>query len=117
MSIRRYCAPSDEPFARSVRRTHRAVRDFTLPAPRIVFRPILWAVLAARSLAHLARRLLICEPLFKAHCEQFGRRVRTGSYLHWVDGRGDILIGDDVLIDGKCHFLFAARFADRPTLA
>jgi acetyltransferase-like isoleucine patch superfamily enzyme len=25
-------------------------------------------------------------------------------------------VGDDVLIDGKCHFLSAARFADRPTL-
>jgi acetyltransferase-like isoleucine patch superfamily enzyme len=25
-------------------------------------------------------------------------------------------VGDDVLIDGRCHFLSAARFADRPTL-
>ena len=44
----------------------------------------------------------ICEPLFKAYCKQYGRGVRTGVYIHWVQGKGDIILGDDVLIDGKC---------------
>ena len=31
-------------------------------------------------------------------------------------GQGDIIVGDDVLVDGKVGIAFAARFADRPTL-
>ena len=33
-----------------------------------------------------------------------------------MQGRGDIIIGDDVTIDGKCSFSFAVRYAERPTL-
>jgi acetyltransferase-like isoleucine patch superfamily enzyme len=116
MGVHRYLATSDDALARSARRVRQAVRDFTLPAPRVITRPILWALLAARAASEFARRVLVCEPLFKAHCRRYGRRVRTGPFLHWVHGPGDIVLGDDVLIDGKCHFLFAARFADRPTL-
>jgi len=31
-------------------------------------------------------------------------------------GKGDIVIGDNVRIDGKCSFNFAARFDNNPTL-
>ena len=116
MSVHRYLATSPDPLAQAARRLRLAVQNFTLPAPRIIVRPILWAFLAARAGSEYARRVLVCEPLFKAHCARYGRRVRTGAFLHWVCGRGDIVLGDDVLIDGKCHFLFAARFSDCPTL-
>ncbi|MGH7594197.1 MAG: DapH/DapD/GlmU-related protein, partial [Gemmatimonadales bacterium] len=33
-----------------------------------------------------------------------------------VQGRGRIVIGDNVLMDGKSSFTFAARFSDHPTL-
>jgi acetyltransferase-like isoleucine patch superfamily enzyme len=77
---------------------------------------MLWAFLALRSVYFFGKRLLICEPLFKAYCRRYGRGVRTGVYIHWVQGKGDIILGDDVLVDGKCTFSFAARFAARPTL-
>jgi acetyltransferase-like isoleucine patch superfamily enzyme len=31
-------------------------------------------------------------------------------------GRGKLIVGDNVLVDGKCTFSFAARFSDEPTL-
>jgi acetyltransferase-like isoleucine patch superfamily enzyme len=37
-------------------------------------------------------------------------------FLHWVQGRGNLILGDHVLIDGKCSFAFAARFSEKPTL-
>jgi acetyltransferase-like isoleucine patch superfamily enzyme len=116
MGAAHYFATSDAGLARSVRRARRAVLNLTLPAPRVVVRPILGAVLAARVGSEFVRRVLVCEPLFKAHCARYGRRVRTGPFLHWVSGQGDIVLGDDIVIDGKCHFLFAARFVDRPAL-
>jgi len=62
------------------------------------------------------RRVFIAEPLFKAYCTRYGRNLRTDIFVHWVMGKGEIIIGDDVLIDGKSTFSFASRFVDRPVL-
>jgi acetyltransferase-like isoleucine patch superfamily enzyme len=78
--------------------------------------PILWAFLVVRSIHYFGLRVLVCEPLFKAYCRSYGRGVRTGVYLHWVQGKGDLILGNDVLVDGKSSFTFAARFVPRPTL-
>jgi acetyltransferase-like isoleucine patch superfamily enzyme len=115
-SLRRLVAVSDRPAARAARWLHRRLRDLTLPAPRIVVRPLLWAFLGARSCFYFGKRVLICEPLFKAYCTQYGRGLRTDVFIPWVQGRGDIILGDGVRIDGMCSIVFAARFADRPTL-
>jgi acetyltransferase-like isoleucine patch superfamily enzyme len=115
-NVHRFLATSDHPIARAVRRAHRAVHRLTLPAPRLVVRPMLWAYVAGRSLYYFGVRVLLCEPLFKAACERYGLGVRTGVYVHFIDGRGAIILGDDVLIDGKCCFHFAARYSERPTL-
>jgi acetyltransferase-like isoleucine patch superfamily enzyme len=73
-------------------------------------------VLAIRGLYYFIARVFVCEPLFKAYCTQYGRNLRTGVFLHWVQGKGRILIGDNVLIDGKCSFSFAVRYSANPTL-
>jgi acetyltransferase-like isoleucine patch superfamily enzyme len=112
----RYLATSDRPLPRLVRRLKKFGATFSVPAPRIVFRPILLTFLAIRWCYYFALRVFVCEPLFKAYCKQYGRGLRTGTYLHWVSGRGDIVLGDNVWIDGKSNFRFAARFSDQPTL-
>jgi acetyltransferase-like isoleucine patch superfamily enzyme len=112
----RFLAISDHPLSRSLRRAYRAISRFTLPAPKVVFLPLLSVFLVLRGLWYFLLRVCVCEPLFKAYCRRHGRRVRTGVYLHWIQGRGDIVLGDDVLIDGKCSFTFAARYSERPTL-
>jgi acetyltransferase-like isoleucine patch superfamily enzyme len=72
--------------------------------------------LGLRSLVFFFRRVFIAEPLFRAYCASYGRNLRTGIFIHWVMGKGDIIIGDNVLIDGKSTFAFACRFVDRPVL-
>lgn len=112
----RSLAVSQHPMARALRSVRGAVRGFTLPAPRLVFRPVLWSYLALRNFSFWLRRVFICEPLFKAYCSQYGRGVHTGVFLHWIQGKGDLIVGDDVLLDGKSTLAFAARFSERPTL-
>ncbi|MGO8932477.1 MAG: acyltransferase [Terracidiphilus sp.] len=114
--LRRLLAKSDHPSARFVRWVYRGSRSFSIPAPKVIFKPLLWCCLVGRFLWHTFRRVAIAEPLFKTYCKQYGRRLRTGIYLHWIQGDGDIVIGDDVYLDGKCSISFAARFADRPLL-
>jgi acetyltransferase-like isoleucine patch superfamily enzyme len=115
-SLRRRLATSDRPLPRLLRRVYRRLQRFSVPAPRLVVRPALWVFLALRSGWHWFKRVFICEPFFKAYCERYGKHLRTGIFLHWIEGRGSIILGDDVWLDGKSSFSFASRFTDRPTL-
>jgi acetyltransferase-like isoleucine patch superfamily enzyme len=116
VSFRRLVACSEHPAARLARRAYWAFRHVSLPAPRAVVRPMLWFYLSMRSAYYFIYRVFVCEPLFKAYCKSYGRGLRTGVYIHWVEGSGEIILGNDVLVDGKCSFTFAARFCDRPVL-
>jgi acetyltransferase-like isoleucine patch superfamily enzyme len=116
VNIYRHLALSDTPLARTARRVYRGVRNLSVPAPRVVVRPLLWIFLAVRSLYYFVKRVFICEPLFKAYCKSYGRNLHTDVYVHWVQGKGDIIIGDNVEIDGQVAISFAARFSPNPTL-
>lgn len=116
LRLRRILAASEHPAARLARKARGVIIHFTLPAPRLLTKPLLWTYLGLRSTYYYTMRVFICEPLFKAQCTRFGRGVRTDAYVHWIQGKGRLLIGDDVLVDGKCSFTFACRFSDAPTL-
>jgi acetyltransferase-like isoleucine patch superfamily enzyme len=107
---------SEHPAARLARGAHRAARSASLPAPRAIVRPALWAFVTARAAFYFAKRVLVVEPLWKAYCTRYGRRVRAGVFVPWVMGSGDIVLGDDVYLDGRISIAFAARFSARPTL-
>jgi acetyltransferase-like isoleucine patch superfamily enzyme len=115
-SLRRRLATSQGRRARLLRRAYRAINNFAVPAPRIVVKPLLWLFLLVRKIYYFAVRVFICEPLFKAYCTKYGRNLHTDCYLHWITGKGDIVLGDNVTIDGKCNIAFAARYSDHPTL-
>jgi len=112
----RRLASSDRTLPRLLRRLRHAVVTFSVPAPRLVAVPILWIVVSVRGVYAFFLRVFICEPLFKAQCSRYGKRLRTDRHLHWVSGFGDISVGDDVWLDGRSTITFAARFADRPLL-
>ena len=112
----RFLALSDHWLARSVRGLYRAVVHFGLPAPRVIVRPWLLLVLGAREISHFIQRVFWCEPLFKAYCAEYGKNLRTGIFLHWVQGKGRLTIGDHVTLDGKSNFIFAVRYSDDPCL-
>jgi carbonic anhydrase/acetyltransferase-like protein (isoleucine patch superfamily) len=86
------------------------------PIPRAVVLPVLWTFLAGRSVIHFARRVFIAEPLFRAYVTERGKGLHTGIFVHWIEGVGDIIVGDDVMFDGQSSIRFASRFVDRPRL-
>ncbi|KYF74061.1 hypothetical protein BE11_16930 [Sorangium cellulosum] len=115
-NLYRFLASSDHTVARAVRHVRHQVRTFTLPAPRPLVVPMRMAFEAAREAYYFGARVFVCEPHFKSHCAQYGKGVRTGNFIHYIQGSGDILLGDNVVLDGKINFVFARRFTDRPTL-
>ncbi|MBS0261794.1 MAG: AMP-binding protein, partial [Planctomycetes bacterium] len=112
----RFLALSEHPLARWTRASYHAVRAFSLPTPRLLVQPIRWILISLRFVWHFLIRVLICEPMFKSYCRKVGRNFHTGIYLPWIQGTGDLTLGDSVRIDGKCSITFAARFTANPTL-
>jgi acetyltransferase-like isoleucine patch superfamily enzyme len=115
-SLRRYLATSQGVLARLVRSGYRAVYSFSVPAPLVLVKPLLGLFLAMRGSWHFFLRVFVCEPLLKAYCKEYGKRLHTDCYVHWIQGKGDIVLGNDVTLDGKVSITFAVRFADHPLL-
>ena len=116
MSLRRFIALSDHWFARFGRGVFRTVQEFSVPAPRVIARPVLALFLLIRWIYYFVARVFVCEPLFKAYCSRYGHKVRTGAYVPFVVGKGNLIVGDDVVINGKSNFYFASRCFENPTL-
>lgn len=115
-SLRRRLATSPSLPARLLRWAYYGVNNFAVPAPKVIVRPLQWIFLLLRNAYYFAMRVFICEPFFKAYCTKYGRNLHTDAHLHWVSGKGDIVIGDNVTIAGAIGIGFAARFSDHPTL-
>jgi acetyltransferase-like isoleucine patch superfamily enzyme len=111
-----FLARSDHPLARQARGLYRRMEQISLPAPAPLVKPAMWAFLGVRSAYHFSRRVFIAEPLVKGYLKSYGKNFHTGSYVHWIQGKGDLIVGDDVLIDGKCNITFASTISERPSL-
>jgi acetyltransferase-like isoleucine patch superfamily enzyme len=88
----------------------------SVPAPKVVAKPALWVFVTLRTAYYFCLRVFVCEPIFKAYCTKYGKNLHTGCFIHWVNGKGRIILGDNVTVDGKCGISFGVRFSDSPTL-
>jgi len=111
-----YLATSEDAVPRAVRKAKKGVHNLEIVPPTSISRPLLYGYLAAREAREFAERVFICQPAFRAYCKECGPNLRTGDFIHWVQGQGDIIVGANVWLDGKSTFTFAASFTDRPTL-
>jgi acetyltransferase-like isoleucine patch superfamily enzyme/acyl carrier protein len=116
LGIRRELRFSNHWAAKLFRKIYYFPANFSLPCPRIVVRPIVLLFVALRDAVWFCQRIFIAEPFLKSYCTRYGKRLRTGKFIHWIQGTGEIHIGDDVTIDGKCSFKFAATYSARPQL-
>ena len=115
-ALRHWARTSPHPAAAVVRRGRDVGRGFTLPAPRLLVRPYLALYLVLRGTVFFLRRVLVAEPLFKAYCTRVGRGVTTGIHVPWVQGSGELVVGDHVRFSGRVSISYAASFTRRPRL-
>jgi acetyltransferase-like isoleucine patch superfamily enzyme len=115
-SLRRRLATSQGRFARFVRWVRYFGTNFALPAPKIVVKPLLWLFVAMRGAYWFVKRVFVCDLINKAQIKKYGRNLHTDCHVHWIQGKGDIILGDNVWLNGSIGITFAARFSDHPTL-
>ncbi|MCB1571661.1 MAG: acyltransferase [Xanthomonadales bacterium] len=115
--LRHWAARSTHPAARALRALRKRWSTFTLPAPRLIVVPWLYLFLFLRAIVFFVRRRFFAEPLLKAYCTKHGRGVTAGIYVPWVKGRGELLLGDYVRLNGKISIAFAASFVPNPRLS
>ncbi|MGD0732857.1 MAG: acyltransferase [Terracidiphilus sp.] len=115
-SLRRRLATSQGRFARFARWGYRSLNNFAIPAPKFLLLPVIWLCQSVLNVYYFLMRVLICEPFFKASCTKYGRNLHTGAHIISIGGKGNIIIGDNVTLDGNIGIGFAARFSDHPTL-
>ena len=107
---------SDHPAARAARNAYYFSSKFSLPAPMVLVKPVRVIYENLRAAIYFIRRVFIAEPLAKSYCQQYGKGLHTDIYVPWIQGKGRIIVGDNVLFDGKMSFTFAARYTRNPVL-
>lgn len=116
MIKRKYLATSNDFLPVIIRKIRKLVNEFSVPVPLKCSHLLLKTVLVVRSVYYFILRVFVFEPLNKAYCKQYGSNFHHGIFLHWIQGKGDIIVGDNVNFSGKLGISFAARFSDCPTL-
>lgn len=111
-----YLAKSDDALPTMVRKIKREVSNPTIPIPPAVVRPALYGYLTARSALDFGKRIFVAQPFLQAYCKECGPGLRTGSEIHWIEGQGDLILGSNVWMDGRCTIIFGASFTGRPVL-
>jgi acetyltransferase-like isoleucine patch superfamily enzyme len=111
-----YLATSDDAVPKVVRQVKKRVDNVSVPVPMTVVKPALMGYVAARSAYYYGMRVFVAQPFLRAYCKQAGKNLRTDHFIHWVQGPGDIILGDNVWLDGKCGISFASSFTERPVL-
>ncbi|HZL27446.1 MAG TPA: DapH/DapD/GlmU-related protein [Acidobacteriaceae bacterium] len=114
--LRRTLRFSNHPAARAARTVYAFPSTFSLPNIQPLFRLFRFFYESLRSIIYFIRRVFIAEPIFKSYCHSYGKRLHTDIFVPWVQGKGRLVVGDDVLIDGRCSLKFAFRYKDNPTL-
>lgn len=108
---------SDTLAGRLARGTYRFLRNFEMPAPRALVRPVALGVLALHRTGQWCLRVFLCEPYLKARCARHGVGIRTGCFFHYISGSGRLVLGDRVRMDGKSSIMFASVLPDLPELS
>lgn len=92
------------------------VSRFSIPAPRLIWRPIWLLFNFIRSVYYWIYSVFWVTPIYKGLCERIGKRFRAGTFLPYVIGKGKIFIGDNVTVHGKVDFVFGGIKKEIPEI-
>jgi carbonic anhydrase/acetyltransferase-like protein (isoleucine patch superfamily) len=108
MNLRTKIKISDRGIYYLLKKIYMAIRNFTIPAPIFIARPLWYLVAMIRTLYYWGISTFWVTPLYKGLCKKVGKNFKAGSHLPFVIGKGLIHLGDNVRIFGKVNFIFGS---------
>lgn len=92
---------SEHPFNRALFQTLKSLRSLEIPAPRIIYLPLLTLHLGIARLLIGFLRIFYWTPLFKSRLDSCGRRLRIDRGMPMIIGEVKVSVGDNVNISGS----------------
>ncbi|NTS76157.1 acyltransferase [Catenovulum sp. SM1970] len=95
---------SDQPIAKTLFKIIKAIRQFELPAPKLIYLPLYHGhKFITNTLSSLAR-ITYWTPLFKSQIKGSAKRLYLYGGMPFLSGGIDITVGDDCRISGQSTF-------------
>jgi carbonic anhydrase/acetyltransferase-like protein (isoleucine patch superfamily) len=104
--FRKKIKESDSGFYFLFKKIYYIKKNFSVPAPQTVVKPIRYLVSFGESFFKTVKSILWVTPLYKSYFEKVGKQFATGIFLPFMVGDGRIFVGDNVKIFGKVDFIF-----------
>jgi acetyltransferase-like isoleucine patch superfamily enzyme len=116
MNLRKRIKSSDKKLFRAIREFYYFLRKFSIPAPRILWRPIWLLFNFICYFYYWTFRVFWVTPIFKGLCERIGENFSAGTFMPFLIGNGKIIIGDRVTFHGKADFVFGSIKTEIPEI-
>ncbi len=116
MNIRTKIKNSEKGFFSLLKRIYYWLMHFSIPAPKMIWRPIWIIVNFLRNTYYWIYRVFWATPIFTGCCKRVGNRFKAGTFLPYVIGKGEIFIGDNVTFHGKADFVFGGIKKEIPKI-
>lgn len=101
------------PVARSV---YHSIYAANLPIPRLICVALWQLVTHVRAIYYWIKTVFIVSPMYKGLCRSIGKNFRAGTFVPFVQGKGDIFLGDNVRYYGKQTYVFASIRNEVPSI-
>lgn len=95
---------SESPFAKIIFAQLKSIRNWGIPAPRLIFTPLYIIHCSLRSMISTLMRILWWTPLLKGRLNHSGKSLYLYGGLPYISGALDISIGDNCRVSGQTTF-------------
>ncbi|KXF83510.1 acyltransferase [Enterovibrio coralii] len=103
-ATKQWIKTSPSPFARGLFRMLKAILNFSVPAPKVIFTPMYHLVTLIGSLWASFTRLFWWTPLFKGRIQKVGKGFYLYGGMPFVSGPLTMTFGDQCRVSGQTTF-------------
>lgn len=101
------------PILRSI---YRSIYAINVPVPRFLCVALWQMVTRGSAVYYWAKSVFLVSPMYRGLCRSIGKNFRAGTFVPYVEGRGNIYLGDNVRYYGKQTYVFASIRNEPPTI-
>lgn len=116
MSIKARLKKSDKNHYRLLRYAYNILKNINMPLPKTGC-VIAWKIVnIIKKLYYWSYSIIWVTTLYRGFCVRVGKNFKAGTYVPYVEGLGNVYVGDDVRFYGKQDYIFGGIRDDVPEI-